>query len=199
MAMADSTLGAFLDDLGSRSPVPGGGAAAAVTAAIAAALGRMVVAWSDTDPAEGHAELLEKIDAVRNALVALADTDAKAYASLAALMKLDRDEPERTRSWDAAVEDAIAAPRAVIEACRTLLKVLEVFRPRTNKRLAGDLAGAGLLADAAARTAAESLRANLPLLSDPDRAAALGDESTSSLAECHQRATRLADEPDALA
>ncbi len=191
--IAQQKVGDLLEALAARTPAPGGGAAAALAQALAAALARMVVSYSTGGKGatpEADRVLFEraaaKLDAARAEALRLADADADAFKGLSALWKLDRDDPRRRAEWPGAVMKAIEVPRAVMGSALQTLGLLETLAGRTNPRLASDLAIAAILADAAARSAACNVQVNLPLLDEKGRGAALA-------AECAGRLERAAD------
>ena len=97
---SERTLSAFLGDLGSNSPAPGGGAAAGVSGALGAALGKMVAeltlgkqkyaAYSETaqNASEALTPLIERFSL-------LADDDAKAYLGYRNALAL----PKASEAW----------------------------------------------------------------------------------------------------
>ena len=193
---ASRPLGAFLDDLASKRPVPGGGAAAGTTVATAAALASMVVAYS-----LGRKNLLEhreelktissRLEHLRGAALAAADADAVAYEGLQALWSLDKTDPKRVEHWSSAVEAAIAAPRAIMEFAEAVLEIAERLEGRSNRMLRSDLAIAAVLADAGHRGAAANVLINLPLLDDPARAASETATLSDAIERFRRRAERL--------
>jgi formiminotetrahydrofolate cyclodeaminase len=174
-SLGDMTLAGYLAALASRSPTPGGGAAAAVSLAQAAALGSMVIAYSrGKSKWEAHAPLHDHASAfleqVRLEAVALADRDASAYRALNALWGIPRDERALDPRWQPALDEAIAAPSAIADlACATLV-LLERLDGRTSTLLASDLRIARLFADASLEAALANVEVNVPLLACPDSA-----------------------------
>jgi formiminotetrahydrofolate cyclodeaminase len=166
---ANATLREFCLGLASRTPTPGGGAVAAVTAAHAAGLIAMVVAYSRGKRV--FAEFEEEGEAIETSLrlaieraLAAARADADAYAALNALGTLPADDPRRLAGFAAAVEAAIAAPMLVVTLAGELAARTRDLAGRTAKALDSDLAIAADLALAAARAAAWNVRVNLPSL-----------------------------------
>ncbi|HYA54332.1 MAG TPA: cyclodeaminase/cyclohydrolase family protein, partial [Thermoplasmata archaeon] len=75
------SIASFASRLAARTPTPGGGSAAGVVAALAAALGEMVLAYS-IDPAKPAEELVSvsaALSAGRRRALELADEDARSY------------------------------------------------------------------------------------------------------------------------
>ena len=93
MSTSDQPIGSWLDELGSGSPTPGGGAAAGVAAATGAALIAMVghltigkEGFKDLD--DRMRAMVETADAERRAFLSLADEDAEAFELVMASFRL---------------------------------------------------------------------------------------------------------------
>jgi formiminotetrahydrofolate cyclodeaminase len=184
------TVEEFLQAVAAKSPTPGGGAVASVTAALAAALAQMVVQYSiGKKSLAAHDEIHKAgLERLKNDLIAaldLAEEDAKAYGELNELWKLDQNDPRRKREFPGAVQRAIAAPRRVLDLSLTMLNTMRSLMGLTNSMLASDLAIAAVLADAAARAAAWNMRINLPLLADESQRADVGRFIDTSMASAH--------------
>lgn len=171
MAFRTMTVEEFADRLAARTPTPGGGAVAAVTAAHAAALGSMVLEftvgkekWAAHE--DGNRRALARLGELRAAALALADRDAAAYGALNALWKLPKDDPARARAWDSAVAEAIDAPQAILDLAAEVAGACSALGACTNPNLASDLAIAVDLARAAARAAAHNVEVNIPSVGD---------------------------------
>ena len=100
MAFRSLTVEEFADMLAAKTPAPGGGAVAAVTASHAAALGAMVLEFTIGKPTfatseESNASALRRLTQLRHHALELADRDAEAYGALNALWKLPKDAPTR--------------------------------------------------------------------------------------------------------
>ncbi len=172
--------------IAARKPTPGGGAVAALAAALAAALGEMVVRYRIGKPAaaEHEATLAEVADALsrlRLAELQLADADVAAFERLSALWKLPPDERRRVAQWPDAVDGAIDPPRRVLSTSLEILGLLDRVRETVGTTLRSDLAISAMLALTAVEAAAWNVRINLPQLDDPGRAAELEAEAADGI------------------
>ncbi len=171
MTLADSTLQQLIDELGARTPAPGGGAAASITAAVGAALGAMVINWSlGRASLERHEEENRShLDALQHGAaraLELAEEDAQGYEALNALMKLPEDDAVRREQWSDAVDGAMVPPIETLELCLSMAGSLSGLVGATNTMLKSDLAAAAVLVEAAGRTAAWNIHANLSLVEE---------------------------------
>lgn len=186
-------LGVFLEQVASKAPSPGGGAVASVVGAIAASLGRMVIAYSvGKKSLEQHQGTLERgaalLTKTAEHLLELAEEDARAYTKLNELLKLPEHDERRTREFASAVDGAIAAPMGIVDACGDLLELLASLQPITNRYLKSDLVIAAILAQAGLRAGWWNVLVNMPLLTDPARKAALEQDGEIAIQKAHERA-----------
>ncbi len=167
-AFTGMPIGDLLQRLSARTPSPGGGAAAAVTAAIGCATGAMAARyttgarWADRQAA-AQALALE-LDEAAGEFLNLAEEDAAAYEALTAARRTGV--PAELARAEAR---SSAAPAEVLARCALQAAGLVGFRPTCNPQLRGDidvaialLAGAGRAARAlllASPVAAEVLSA----------------------------------------
>jgi formiminotetrahydrofolate cyclodeaminase len=196
---ADQRLGEFLEALASDQPAPGGGAAAAVSAALAASLTAMVVRLSldrpkSADFADLHAEVLAASDAASEHFLELADEDASAYASYRAARSLPRGTEAEIAAREAAIRDAARiatrVPLELVKACQAQVELVDRCAGRTNLYVASDLEVAALLLDSASRAAAANVRANLPSIGDEGYAGAVIAELDQRLQQVQGTADR---------
>jgi formiminotetrahydrofolate cyclodeaminase len=141
------SVGGFTERVAARTPAPGGGAVAALTAASAAALVAMAARFAD-QPA-GPAE------ALRARLEPLADADAAAYTAVLAAYRLPADDPLRPGRITDALRVATEIPREVAAAAREVALLADHLAGHGNRNLVGDARVAALLARAAAEAADE--------------------------------------------
>jgi formiminotetrahydrofolate cyclodeaminase len=135
----------FLEEVAARTPAPGGGAVAAMTAASAAALVSMAARFSSADSVASAG------DELRARLVQLATDDAEAYTAVLASRGEARKEAMRV---------ATEVPRAIAAAATEVATLAHGLVANGNPRLLGDARVAELLAEAAAKAAAVLVEIN---------------------------------------
>ncbi len=192
------TVAQFLDELAAKTPIPGGGAAASLTGALASALASMVVAYSlgkknlaDHQPVleAAAAELVER----RERFLSLAEEDAAAYAELNAALRLDKADPLRLAGLERASRASIAAPMRTLEHADALLRLCETLSVITNKNLRSDLGIAAALASSAACACHWNIAVNAPILDEaaPGDGALAMATANRLVADCRKRAHRV--------
>lgn len=169
MPIADLSLAAFLDALGSKTPTPGGGAAACITGAIASAQADMVVRYSQNrkDLAQHQFVLDAAVSALgahRRAFLALADEDAVAYGAYSVANKLPPTDPARAGALAAATRACIDVPQRALQRALDLARLLDDLKDKTNRHLRSDLAIAADLCEASALSSRRNIEINLPNL-----------------------------------
>lgn len=167
----------LIERLATREPVPGGGSAAALAGAMAAALMEMVVELTTGRPTAGEheAELAEIGSAaavLRARLLDLTELDAAAYDAVVRARRLPRDTDAAKRAREAAVTDASReATRLPLETAHRAAEVLGHgvrLAPIGNRKAVSDIGVGALLAGAALRGALLNVRINLPSLPEDD-------------------------------
>ena len=176
-SLRDLTLAAFAERLASSEPVPGGGSASAVAAALGASLVAMVATLTQGRPKYAdHALLCAAVTPAAKQLATdlldLADADAEAYAACAFALKLPRasftDQELRDRQIRESARVAAEVPLRTVERCLDALKLAELLAGRSNRNASSDLRVAALLLEASADGAAANVLVNLPLIGTTD-------------------------------
>lgn len=171
------TLAEFAAKLAGSDPVPGGGSASAVSAALGASLVAMVATLSQGRPRytqhdDLYAAALPAAHRLADELFVLADEDARAYAACAIALKLPReafaDKEYRDRQVRETAQVAAQVPLRAVERCHDVLLLAEALAGRSNVNASSDLRVAALLCEAAGRGAAENVLVNLPLIGTND-------------------------------
>ena len=148
-------LSDFLELVGDRSPAPGGGAVAAVTASLSASLVTMAARYSVDRLARGELAVDEVLALGRRA-DALADEDAAAYSAVLAARSGGHGEALGT-----ALRRATEVPLEIAETAASIARVAAEVYLEGRRDLRGDAATALLLAEGATRAAAYLVEVNV--------------------------------------
>jgi methenyltetrahydrofolate cyclohydrolase len=185
VSTSDQRIGSWLGELGSRSPTPGGGAAAGVGAATGAALiamvGHLTIGKEGLQDLDARMRsLVETADAERRGFLALADEDAEAFESVMASFRLpketDEEKTARTLRIQEAYEAAAAVPLQLATRSVQLMELAEDATALGNPHAASDGYSAGTLLYAAALSAMANVRINAAGLKDQSKGQGLVDE-----------------------
>jgi methenyltetrahydrofolate cyclohydrolase len=171
----DILVPAFLDDLASSSPAPGGGGAAAVTGAMGAALVSMVCHL--TIGRQRYAQVedemraqLDRAESLRAELQQLAEDDVAAFNRLSAAYKLPRvtesDIAIRKDAIQESLKRATEVPLRTARAASAILPLCPPVAERGNQAAVSDIGVAALLAHAAVRSALLNVEINLRTIED---------------------------------
>ena len=198
----DLTLADFAARLAGPEPVPGGGSASAVSAALGASLVAMVATLSSgrtkyAAHEELYAAALPAATRLADELLTIADEDAAAYAACAFALKLPReafeDKEYRDRQVRETAQVAAEVPLRCVERCRDVLVLAEALAGRSNVNASSDLRVAALLSQAAGQGAAENVLVNLPLIGTNDWTTATAAHVNVLLGELGVIAARVHD------
>jgi formiminotetrahydrofolate cyclodeaminase len=179
-------LEAFLDELASGTPTPGGGSAAAIMGAMGAALISMVC--NVTIGKKGHEGVEADMKSVRGdseklrmRLTAMVAEDIAAFDGLMAAYRLPKATEEDKSRRAAAIQSSLRAATETPLACaRACAQVVALSKRAGEKGYAGVISDAGvgvLAANTALRSAALNVYINAPSLKDR----AFADAATAEL------------------
>jgi formiminotetrahydrofolate cyclodeaminase len=151
-------LAAITVAVGSDAPVPGGGAVAACTGALASALAGTTARFSARSAAQPgqFSALADQAAALRSRCLRLADDDARAYAGYVAAARMPRapDPQPRQQALGAALDHTAAVPLELAATAAELARLAGELTRSGSRRLRSDAATAALLAAAVAGSAA---------------------------------------------
>jgi formiminotetrahydrofolate cyclodeaminase len=180
MDVSTLTIDEFLGSLGSADPTPGGGALAALSGAMAAAMLAMVCNLTLGRPRYAEVEdtirdlLGHTLDRQRE-LVALANADADAYGAVRDAYRLpntsDAERAARKAAIARSMERATEVPVLTAESSRAVLELTARAGKIGNRNMLGDIAVGAHLGLSAVRGAADQARLNLLSLKDSPFAA----------------------------
>lgn len=180
----DQPVGQFLDQVAAHTSAPGGGGAAAITAALAAGLVAMAARFSAAQLPDAD-DLAARADQLRCRAAQLVDEDAQAYGAVLDAFALPRDKAgERDRRIRDALERAAAVPLQMTEIAAQAAVMAARVAGAGNPNLRGDSMSAAILAAASARSAACLVDINVALggLSNDLSARAAQDVATAQAA-----------------
>jgi formiminotetrahydrofolate cyclodeaminase len=166
------TVAELLDAFASNQPVPGGGSASALAAAVGVSLLIMVgsLPRTRTGRPEERAALdtaAARLRPMRDELRALIDRDSAAYTSVIDAIRLPKtpgQEAMRREAIDAAMQAATDAPLATMRACRLALREAADIAGHGSANAASDAAVGIELLMAAVRGAALNVDTNIGAL-----------------------------------
>jgi formiminotetrahydrofolate cyclodeaminase len=191
--ITQGSVAAFLDDLASAAPTPGGGSAAAVVGAMSAALVSMVcnvtLGKKGQEAVESEMKAVRDLsERLRTRLTAMAAADIAAFDGLMAAYRLPKASEAEKQSRGAAIQDHLrAATETPLECARACAEVLALSRRAGQNGYSGVVSDAGVAAvsaNAALRSAALNVFINVPALKDRDFAAQAGSEIERLLELC---------------
>jgi formiminotetrahydrofolate cyclodeaminase len=168
----DETIGAWLDELASSAPAPGGGAAGALEVAMAAALVEMVCNLTIGKPAYAEheatmAEVRDRATEIRRTAVGLAQEDADAFTSVIEAYRLPKEDAARSERIQEALAAAADVPRRTAAAASEVLDLGERIVQGANPNVVSDVAAAAGAARGALGSALVNIDANLASITDP--------------------------------
>lgn len=191
-APTDASVSAFLDALASGTPAPGGGAAAALCGALAAALAAMVgrvAGGRDPSKAGELTGLVARADQLARQLAALVTEDMRAYESVVDARRSGMGPDAMQHALTRATE----TPLMMARSSREVLSLSETLAHHARPRTVSDLGVAAVLAWGALEAAALTVRANLADLSDAEFVRSAERELADVLAEAKGARERASD------
>jgi methenyltetrahydrofolate cyclohydrolase len=182
-------IGAWLDELASAAPAPGGGAVAALQVAMAAGLVEMVTNLTVGNPryAEHEPTMIDarsRAGAVRQTAVQLVAEDATAFTAVTDAYKLpratDEDKAARTAAIQQALLGAADVPVRTALAASTVVDLAEQILPGANVNVLSDVAIAASSARAGLEGAIVNIEINRVAIKDEAEKARLGEAIAAS-------------------
>lgn len=188
----------FTEKLASKNAVPGGGGAAALCGALAAALCSMVGNYTIgkkgyEDCAKELEELLSKAESYRLNLLELIDSDAKGFAPLSEAYAIPKDNPKREQLMRYASLRACVAPEGILDTCCAVVRLLERMLKVGNRSLISDMGCAALMCRAALESAAMNIYVNTAGIRGDAQADELNREVAELVKEYVPRAVAVSD------
>lgn len=187
----------FVNQLASKTPVPGGGGASALAAALGTALGEMVVSLTIgkkkyinvEQDMRSYAAQAEKLG---NELLALIDADAEAFGVLIETYKLpsstDDEKNKKSVKLEESLKIAASVPLEIMKRCCQSIELIEKIAETGNRAAISDAACGALVCAAALKSASMNVLINTSAMRDKAYAAGLNDQVGEMIDEYGGRA-----------
>lgn len=190
----------FVTRLASGSPTPGGGAAAALSGALGAALVCMVCEL--TIGKEKYKEVgdemkytLEKANQLKDEFLILAQKDEDAFNQVIASYKLpkltDEEKEKRNKAIQLALKGATEVPLEVIRCSKRVLELAQVCATKGNVNSISDAGVAAVEAQAAAKSALYNVLINLGGIKDNEFKEKINQETDNLMNEISTLASKV--------
>ncbi len=181
----DQIIEEYLDELGSKSPVPGGGGASALAGAFGVSLGMMVASltigkktYKDVEPEVQDCSA--HLSTLREVFLRLADKDEEVFLPLSRAYGMKRStESEkllRDQVMEQALFDAAIVPLSIMETALGAFETLKKLAGIGSKLAVSDAGVAASYLQTALIGASMNVRINLKSMKDLSRKAQLQDK-----------------------
>jgi glutamate formiminotransferase/glutamate formiminotransferase/formiminotetrahydrofolate cyclodeaminase len=154
-AISGATISEFLDAVAAPNAVPAGAAVAALTGALASALGIMAARVS-RQPAVEH-----RLDEIATRLSHLLEADGKAYNTFVAATRLPESDPGRPLAVSSALHVATEIPLEMAEQSAEAASLLAACSQGVKSRLRSDVHVGLMLAIAAVESSVHTVIENM--------------------------------------
>lgn len=180
----------FLDVLASKSPVPGGGGATALAAAIGSALCSMTCSLTIgkkkyADVEEDIKALDESARALRTRFVELIEEDAEGFEPLAAAFRMPSETQEQLELKQETLEreyvGACKVPFEIMDCCCQGISICIQVAQKGSQMVLSDVASGLILLEAALRSASLNIYINTRSMRDREKAEAIKNRADEML------------------
>ncbi|MFW5869086.1 MAG: cyclodeaminase/cyclohydrolase family protein [Armatimonadota bacterium] len=191
----DLTIREYLDRLAGDAPAPGGGSAAALAGALAAASARMQGSFTvgKKKYAEVEDEIRAHLDAIDEAcaeMLALAHEDVVAFGAVGEAYAMPKDSDEEKEARATAIQEALRqaaqVPLDLVAACARLSGHLSPLAEKGNQNLVSDVGVAAKLCQAAAECGWLNVEVNLKFIDNEAFIASKRARLQGMLRECQK-------------
>jgi methenyltetrahydrofolate cyclohydrolase len=188
--LTKKSVAAFLDELASPSPAPGGGSVAALAGALGAALTSMVCNLTTGKKKylaveEEMKKILVQSEELREKFTTLVEKDTQAFNKVMEAFGLPKDtDPQKALRGAAigeATKEATLVPLEVMKHCIDALALTQEVASKGYVNSISDAGVSALMLQAACESAALNVRINLNGLSDSEFVGWKSDEMISLL------------------
>ncbi|WP_443659064.1 cyclodeaminase/cyclohydrolase family protein [Clostridium algidicarnis] len=177
--LKELTVENFAKELASKSPAPGGGSAAALSATLAASLSSMVFnltigkkAYENLKDEEKECIInaLKKTEVLREEYLDIMQEDTTVFLKVMDAYKMPKDSEDEKNLRKIKIEEAyklaLEVPRRLSEKCFELYKYIEIAAKYGNANAISDAGVSALMIQAALEGASLNVKINLASLED---------------------------------
>ena len=194
----DQTLQSFVSRLASKAPVPGGGGAAALMGALAAALCEMAGNLTVGKPKYARHEadqrrMIAACESLRERFLRLIEADAEAFAPLSEAYSMPKDAPDYQQTMTRVTLCAARPPRQMLACCCETVALLEEMLEKCSRLMISDVGCGAAAAEAAMKAAYLNVLINTRSLPENAEANALEAECAAMLQTWLPRARAVSD------
>lgn len=180
----------FNEALSSSDPTPGGGAAAAMAAAMGCSLAMMALQttckrkMTPQEVKDRLAPSLRKLGALKVQLNHYIQEDGKAYSAYIVAKQLPKENPDREQALQEALLYAARVPADTATTSVTCLREVEQIAPDIAPIILSDIACARHLLKSAIQCCIENIKANLVFIQNKEWTEKLSHEIEVFLKSC---------------
>ena len=173
----DMTIQTFLDELAGKASTPGGGAAAAISGAMGAALISMVANFTIgkkgyEDVEDESKDILDKAEKLRADLTEAINDDVRVFNrvmdSYGMPKETDDEKAARSAEIQAALKEATDVPLECAKLCREVVNLSQPIADKGNNNVISDAGVAVLAGYAGLRSAALNVYINIGGIKDKE-------------------------------
>ena len=190
MDYTDKTCKEFVESVGMKTPIPGGGSVAALVGALGASLSTMVASLTIGKKKfiAVEAEMqknIEEIYKLQNELLALVQKDIDNFEPLAQLYQRKGKTPEEKKEISEAKQQALyeacLVPMEIIQKCCRAIELAQEFATKGNKVIIADSGSSAVLCKAAMQAASFNVYINTNMMKDKELAKKINGECTARI------------------
>ncbi|MDT8716508.1 cyclodeaminase/cyclohydrolase family protein [Clostridium sp. 19966] len=198
MEFEKKSIKQFIDELASNAPVPGGGGAAALCGALAAALSSMVFNITnlknkfDTLDSEKRQKIIsarEQAEELTYECISYINKDAEAFSSLMEAYKFPKSNDTETKNRKIAINEglkkAMMVPYNLAEKTLKAMEYIDVAATYGNKNVVSDAGAAAICAYAAVECSIINVKVNLSYIDE--------ELDSNVVSNCNEILTRAAE------
>ena len=182
----------FVDMLAGSDPVPGGGGASALVAAVGIALGNMVgsltVGKKKYEDVQKEISILkEKASILQRDLLSLVQKDARVFAPLAKAYRMpesnEEEKTEKRKIMEECLRQACSVPYEIMEKCCDAIRICDGFAKKGNRMALSDAGAGAVFCKAALKAASLNVFINTKYMNDRAYAEEVNERAEKMLGE----------------